>query len=274
MEWPVKELVSEGAASSDLALVESLPKSTPRRYGHYTYVPAGEAESACGVGRGVFGIAVPTTGQTAVRMLFILDRLGDACGTESDVPLTAVRVIHSERKLQKLDFLIRNPDYLANVIISGWEEGRLSSDSLLDARTVLEEREPELHTYRMLRGRHGAFEQLNNALSVLRHLELIAIRRAGRVSDGRVQRRDYYLLDAGVACAQELRTTEPQLAWYDQQARYVLMAARGMSGGQLKALQYGHEEYASTPEGRIIGGITAKVRERLDVALAQEGLAA
>jgi hypothetical protein len=101
-------------------------------------------------------------------MLFILDRLGDACRAGDDAPESAVRVIQSERKLQKLDFLIRNPDYLANVIISGCEEGRLPPQRLLDARAVLEEREPELHTYRMLRGRHGAFEQLNNALSVLR----------------------------------------------------------------------------------------------------------
>jgi hypothetical protein len=52
------------------------------------------------------------------------------------------------------------------------------------------------------------------------------------------------------------------------------MAAEGMSGGQLKALQYGHEEYAGTPEGRLIGGITARVRQRLEAALAREGLAA
>lgn len=224
--------------------------------------------------KGVVGIVAPTTGQTAVRMLFILDRLGDACRGVDGVPESAVRMIQSERKLQKLDFLIRNPDYLANVIITGCEEGRLPGQRLLDARAVLEEREPELHTYRMLRGQHGAFEQLNNALSVLRHLELIAIRRAGRVTDANVRRRDYYLLEAGAARAQELRTVEPLLAWYDQQAAYVAMAAEGMSGGQLKALQYGHEEYAGTPEGRLIGGITARVRERLEAALAREGLAA
>ncbi|WP_331727684.1 hypothetical protein [Streptomyces sp. NBC_01176] len=207
-------------------------------------------------------------------MLFILDRLGDECEAGEGVPESAVRVIHAERKLQKLDFLVRNPDYLANVIISGCEEGRLPRERLLDARAVLEEREPELHTYRMLRGRHGAFEQLNNALSVLRHLELIAIRRSGRTSDEYVRRRDYYLLEAGAAQAERMRAAEPLLAWYDQQTAYVAMAAQGMSGGQLKVLQYGHDEYADTPERQLIGGITPRVRERLAAALAREGLAA
>lgn len=43
-------------------------------------------------------------------MLFILDRLGDECEVGEGVPESAVRVIHAERKLQKLDFLVRNPD--------------------------------------------------------------------------------------------------------------------------------------------------------------------
>ncbi|MFF3585280.1 hypothetical protein [Streptomyces mirabilis] len=50
------------------------------------------------------------------------------------------------------------------------------------------------HTYRMLRNDHGAYEALDNALSVLRNLGLIVVRRAGRVSDERVRRRDYFLL--------------------------------------------------------------------------------
>lgn len=205
-------------------------------------------------------------------MLFILDRLGEECEAAEGVPLDAVRLIQAERKLQKLDFLIRNPDYLANVIISGWEEGRLPPERLLDAQAVLEEREPELHTYRMLRGPHGAFETLRNALSVLRHLELIVIQRAGRTSDEFVRRRDYYLLRAGATEAQRLRDTEPILAWYDQQANYVAIAAQGMSGAELKVLQYGHDEYANTPEGHLIGGITERVRKRLQAALEREGL--
>jgi hypothetical protein len=72
-------------------------------------------------------IAGPTSGQTAVRVLFILDRLGEPCGGAEDVAESAVKVIRSHRMLQKLDFLVRNPDYLADVIIAGWEEGRLPS---------------------------------------------------------------------------------------------------------------------------------------------------
>lgn len=223
--------------------------------------------------RGVVRISrSPTTGQTAVRVLFILDRLGDGCADAVEVPETAIRVIRSQRKLQKLDFLVRNPDYLANVIVSGWEEGRLPAERLLDARAVLEEREPELHTYRMLRNDHGAYEPLENALSVLRHLGLIAVRRLGRFSDEHVRRRDYYLLQAGVERAQRLRESEPVLAWYDQQTAYVAAAVEGISGAQLKEQQYEHPEYAATPVRQLIGGITERVRERLAAALLQEGL--
>lgn len=217
-------------------------------------------------------VAPPTSGQTAVRVLFILDRLGDCCKDADEVPESAIRVIRSQRKLQKLDFLVRNPDYLADVIVSGWEEGRLPPDRLLDARAILKEREPELHTYRMLRNAHGAYEPLDNALSVLRHLELIAIRRLGRFTDDHVRRRDYYLLQAGAMQAERLRADQPVLAWYDQQTAYVAAAVQGMSGAQLKELQYGHPEYAGTAVTELIGGIAERVQARLAAALVQEGL--
>lgn len=208
-----------------------------------------------------------------MRVLFILDRLGVSCDDWPHAPDMAVRAIQSQRKLQKLDFLVRNPDYLADLIISRWQEGSLPAERLLDARAVFEEREPELHTYRMLRNDHGAYEALDNALSVLRHRGLIALRRAGRVSDDRVRRRDYFLLQAGVEQAQRLRETEAVLAWYDQQTAYVAAAVEGMTGTQLKEQQYGQPEYATTAVHEVIGGITERVRGRLDTALAQEGLA-
>lgn len=73
-------------------------------------------------------------GQTAVRVLFILDGLGEPCVGWPQVPDMAVWVIQSQRKLQKLGFLVRNPDYLANLIISRWWDGSLPAERLLDAR--------------------------------------------------------------------------------------------------------------------------------------------
>lgn len=216
--------------------------------------------------------ASPTSGQTAVRVLFILDRLGSECVEAADAPPAAVRVVQSQRMLQKLDFLVRNPDYLADLIISRWEKGVLPRSSLLQARAVLNEREPELHTYRMLRNDHGAYEALDNALSVLRHLELITVRRLGRVTDDHVRRRDYYLLEAGARQAQRLRVSEPVLAWYDQQTTHVAAAVQGLSGAEIKQLQYDHPEYARTGVRQLIGGITERVRARLATALLQEGL--
>ena len=183
-----------------------------------------------------------------------------------------MRVIQAERKLQKLDFLVRNPDYLADLILDACAAGRLQKERLLDAKAVLSEREPDLHTYRMLRNKHGAYEPLNNALAVLRHPGLIQIVRAGLSSDVQVRRRDYYLLEAGQEFAAKLRAEIPVLAWYDQQVLYVRTATEGMSTEELKALQYGHAEYAGTPKGQMIAGISERVRARLAEALEREGL--
>ncbi|GAA4548896.1 hypothetical protein [Amycolatopsis samaneae] len=205
-------------------------------------------------------------------MLFILDRLGDPCQDGADVPPGAVRTIRSQRKLQKLDFLVRNPDYLANAIISACEEGRLPAERLLDAKKILFEREPELHTYRMLRNQHGAYEFLDDAMSVLRHLGLVQVRRVGRITDSHVKRRNYYLLEAGAEQAMRLRDEEPILAWYDEQTAYAADAVRGLSAEQMKRWQYDQPEYASTPLGQLIGGIAERVERRLEAALAEKGL--
>jgi hypothetical protein len=213
----------------------------------------------------------PSREQTAVRLLFLLDRLGDPCDTD-DIPADAVKMIRAQRKIQKLDFLLRNPDYLANEIVSAYEAGRLPAANLLDARRAMLEQEPELHTYRMLRDQHGAFEPLNDALLVLKHLGLITIRRAGSITDDYVRRRDYYLLAAGAAQAGKLRADVPELSWYDQQCAVLALVVGGMSGGQLKELEYAYPEYANAVPGQLIGGIGDRVRARLHEALQREGL--
>ena len=225
--------------------------------------------------RGAITIGVePSREQTSVRLLFLLDRLGDSCSGSDDPPPDAVRVIRAQRKIQKLDFLLRNPDYLANEVISAVEDGRLTTQSLLDAQRALHGPEPQLHTYRMLRDQHGAFEPLNDALLVLKHLGLITIRRAGAVGDDYVRRRDYFLLAPGVAQAEKLRADVPELSWYDTQCALLAQVVGGLTGGQLKALEYSYPEYANAVPGQLIGGISDRVRERLSEAMKREGLGA
>ena len=70
----------------------------------------------------------PTTRmQDAVRILMLIDNAVESV-TETDIAddaalETAVGVVRTQVRLQKLDFWVRNPDYLANELLNDFENG-------------------------------------------------------------------------------------------------------------------------------------------------------
>jgi hypothetical protein len=56
----------------------------------------------------------------------------------------------------------------------------------------------------------------------------------------------------------------PQVfGWYEERAQLIARVAGADGGGALKERQYKQEEYAGTPNTRLIEPITERVRERL-----------
>jgi hypothetical protein len=204
-----------------------------------------------------------TISQSAVRTLFILDHLGhpvpEACPVSG-----AVKVLESETKLQKVDFWVRNPDYLASEVLNDVEAGTLERDiGLQEAEQLLADTVPELHTYSMTRYLRGAWERRDNAIGLLKYLGHVDIRRQDDGLYSPNARRDFYLLRKGVTAIERLRTNFPVLAWYDQQAARVARFAYDATGAELKKRQYANEIYEETPLGAAIPSIAPRVRQRL-----------
>lgn len=209
----------------------------------------------------------PTTRmQDAVRILMLIDRAGElipSSAADDDAALaTAVRVVHSQVRLQKLDFWVRNPDYLANELLNDYENGDKDPSLIGMAADILDSEEPELRRYPMLRYLFGAYEDLEDALAVLRHADLVVRRKRGQ--PGHVSRTDYYLLQAGRDLAVKIRTDYPDLAWYSTRSALVVQLADGQGATQLKDRQYIVDEYMKTPNGYRIPSITERARRRLD----------
>jgi len=204
--------------------------------------------------------------QDAVRVLFILHEAGTAAS--SAAPAGAARVVHSQMRLQALDFWMRNPDYLADEFLTEYEAGRCS-DGLEVAKSILASDEPDLRRYPMIRYLFGAYEPLDDALSVLRSAGFVQIVRDGDPAAGKVREHHFYLLDSGAGAAASLLDKAPALTWYRDRARIVARLAHNGTGSQLKDRQYQQIEYAQTKLGQTIGSITDAVRRRvvaLDVA--------
>ncbi|MFJ4598086.1 MULTISPECIES: hypothetical protein [unclassified Kitasatospora] len=201
--------------------------------------------------------------QDAVRVLLLMDgacELANSADLDDSRLQSAVGVVRSQVRLQKLDFWLRNPDYLADELLNDYETS--AEEPLLDhAARILDSEEPEVRRYPMLRHHFGAYEPLDDALAVLRSAGLIAVRRRGTVN--RIRQHDYFLLEQGRAVARDIVGQAPEFAYYVERVRLVIDLADGLGGSGLKARQYLQREYAQAERGKRIGSVSARARARL-----------
>lgn len=201
----------------------------------------------------------------AIRLLLLIAATADPLDEASKrtAPANAVAVLHAESRLQKLDFWLRNPDYLADELLNDYE--RDPDPQVLDiAGTILDSEEPEICALPMVRYLFGAFEHLDRALSVLVAPRLLVVT-AQRGATGKVIKDSYYLTKKGREVADQATAQFPEVAWYTERAELVraLAEATGHTALALRKRQYLQRDYAKTPLGEVIPSIADRTRERL-----------
>jgi hypothetical protein len=169
--------------------------------------------------------------------------------------------MRSQLRLQALDFWLRNPDYLADELLNEYE--RTSEQDLVEeARAILDSREPEVRRLPMTKYRFGAYEPLDDVLAPLVTYGLVA--HSATAGQTRVREHDYWFMERGEEFAQELLSAASEVfQWYVDRASLIARVAGDDPGGRLKERQYRQEEYAGTPNTRLIEPITHRVRQRL-----------
>ncbi|WP_218779426.1 hypothetical protein [Streptomyces sp. NRRL B-24572] len=207
--------------------------------------------------------------QDAVRLLLLIHGASEKPNTVdlADPGLAgAVGVVRTQVRLQKLDFWLRNPDYLADELLTDFETSR--EPGLLEvAGRILDSEEPEVRRYPMLRHHFGAYEPLDDALAVLRSGGLVVRRRRGTVN--RVRQHDYFLMHRGEQVAEQIVRDVPTFSYYVERVALVVALADGLGGTDLKKRQYLQREYAEAARGTRIGSVSARARARLDTLRAQ-----
>lgn len=207
-----------------------------------------------------------STVQDAVRLLLLIDATADALPSSRppEAPSDAVAVLRTQVLLQKLDFWLRNPDYLADELLTRFESHGDMTDLDL-ARSILLSDEPEIRSYPMLRYLYGAYEELDAPLSYLAAPRLVLQRRRARQMKTGVgtAQRDYYLTSHGRSVAQQIIADVPELAYYAERAVLVNDLAAGRRGSALRDVQYMQETYRNAALREPIGGIAAMARARL-----------
>jgi hypothetical protein len=194
-------------------------------------------------------------------MLMILHVFGTTIGTAPGI----CRMLPAEYHVHKVDFYLRNPDYLAEALMDRAAEvsGAERDGLLADVGAILAAKEPDLFRIPMRRLFRGAYESLNEVEAFLTARGLI-LRRSERRKEPDGQRRyirtRYLLTETGCALVDELLGYE-EARWYHD--RCALIAERlGTKVAEFKAQQYRQAEYADTPLQALIPPITARVVAR------------
>lgn len=191
-----------------------------------------------------------------MRLLFILAECGEPPGDPPPVE-NAARVISSQKRLQKMDFWVRNPDHLAHALLDAYADTGMAK-WLRFAKTILGAEEPEVRRDAMAKYLYGAFEPIDTGLA-----PLISYGLASTMRHPQTRRLRFFLLERGAEISRRMVDELAEARWYSDRARLVGELCVGRTGEELARMQYQHPEYANAPNGETIASIAAKVRGRL-----------
>jgi hypothetical protein len=102
--------------------------------------------------------------QDAIRLLFILVNGSENYNNELDSSIKGI--FRGKARLYAMDFWVRYPDYFAYELLSKYEETN-DIRFLGIAERIFDEDEPDLRNIPMIRFLFGAYEKLDNTLSIL-----------------------------------------------------------------------------------------------------------
>ncbi|WP_341235979.1 hypothetical protein [uncultured Sulfitobacter sp.] len=196
----------------------------------------------------------------AVRILFVIAKAGEP--VKKAAPDDTCLVVHAEKRLQALDFWMRNPDYLASEILNQYDADPSQKNLLKMAEKVMAGDEPDIRRLAMQRFLFGAWEALDDAIATLSLPGLVKMQRTFSPDGSKITKTSYYLTNEGSTKASELEKVDP-LDWYAQRAAVVAQVAGNRTGSQLKSLQYKIAEYNDARHGNIIASIREEVEDRL-----------
>lgn len=226
----------------------------------FEHVPSGEGSNNVTSDRSAWNKLHIRGKRDAVRILFVIAKAGEP--VKKTAPKGTCLVINAEKKLQALDFWMRNPDYLASEILNLYEADTSQKQLLKMADKVMSGDEPDIRRLAMQRFLFGAWEALDDAIATLSLPGLVKMQRSFTADGKKIRQTSYFLTDEGAAKAAELEKVKP-LDWYASRAEIVATVAGTRSGSQLKSVQYKVAEYNDARHGTLIAPIREEVADRL-----------
>ena len=180
--------------------------------------------------------------------------------SDSETP-TLRRILKSEQRIQKIDFLLRNPDYLSYELL---EIAKIDLAQRYVIKNIIKEifdnEEPVLRRLEMEKFFYGAWEDIDNVIAFLKSFGFIDF--TSKKSSGlktTIEKR-YFITEFAIEKFENAIDSLPALKWYGDRCNLIKQYFGDLSGGQLRISQYQIPEYRNTSYKEYIGSILDNVK--------------
>ncbi len=172
------------------------------------------------------------------------------------------RVLYSEVKIQKLDFLIRNPDYLCFELLELCYRSDIDKKEIKEIiKNIFYSHEPQIRRLEMEKFFFGAYEDIDHVIAFLVSVGFIRYK-SQRNSILKLTEKSYYVTNLADEKIRLIMNNAPHLKWYMERCLLIKKYFGEYSGTQLKNLQYKIDKYRDTTYKEYIQDIEDLVRQK------------
>lgn len=170
------------------------------------------------------------------------------------------KIFTSEVRIQKLDFLLRNPDYLSYSLLT-IVNNNSKDDIKKHIMDIYKNEEPVYKKLEMERFFFGAYEDIDDVISFLKSIGFIVYQSKKNTQLQNIEKK-YYITDYAInKIGDKLNETE-YIKWYVDRCYLIKEYFGSYSGSKLKGMQYKISNYKNTPLNHYISDIQELVRKK------------
>lgn len=171
------------------------------------------------------------------------------------------KLFKSEVRIQKIDFLIRNPDYLAYELLSrARNNSNIRIEIKDEIKEIVKEKEPVLRRLEMERFFFGAYEDIDDVIAFLKSIGFVEFS-SKKSMDLKTIEKQYYITSLAIENFEKKIDSLSALKWYVNRCSLIKRYFGDLKGTDLKVSQYKIEEYRNTSYKEVIGSIYPLVVE-------------
>ena len=172
------------------------------------------------------------------------------------------KVLYTEVKIQKLDFLIRNPDYLCFELLEICKRNDIDKKDIKEIiKNIFYSHEPQIRRLEMERFFFGAYEDIDEVIAFLVTVGFIKYK-VQRNSVLKLTEKSYYVTNLADEKMKLPIDEMPYLKWYLDRCLLIKKYFGEYTGTQLKNLQYKIDQYRDTTYREYIRDIDDLVRQK------------